>query len=503
MRTLVSLSLSLMLVAGSCLSTALPAFADSEGAAKLSDRPAVDHPVQSIAQSAANKAQVVDKLKAVDANRPIRDKWALVVGIGKFQNPKVHGLTFAAKDARDFYDFLIKEANFAPDHVRLLLDEKATERRVMSELGNKFLARVVKPDDLVVLFFSTHGSPAELDVRGENYVVAYDSDPDDLYATGIEMTKITERINERVLTDRVLLVLDACHSGSTTAKDAKGIFRKGNFDADVLALGSGQLIMCSSQPEEESWESTRYQNGVFTRRLLDGLRAEGPRTKLAQAFKSAERSVADEVREDRPGARQTPVLKGKWDGNELIIAAKPAAPQQIPVKVKEELEPDSSLVTVTVVDQPRTTPAGNPVVESVPAVDAAEAFASKSIDELDVNIYNKWKVLHLNARSLGIPKTREEANEELRSINAKVSLSSTNHATDLFMQSRCFIAQGKLERALATMLNAADLERNGWKHYLLLAYIHHKLGSRIPAMRALEEARFHNPELPRNIDFQD
>lgn len=33
-------------------------------------------------------------------------------------------------------------------------------RRVLSELSSKFLASVAKKDDLVVLFFSTHGSPA-------------------------------------------------------------------------------------------------------------------------------------------------------------------------------------------------------------------------------------------------------------------------------------------------------------------------------------------------------
>ncbi len=74
------------------------------------------------------------------------------------------------------------EGNFAPDHIRLLLDEKATQRRIMSELGSKFLARLAKPDDLIFLFFSTHGSPSQMDIRGKNYIVAYDSEPEDLFA---------------------------------------------------------------------------------------------------------------------------------------------------------------------------------------------------------------------------------------------------------------------------------------------------------------------------------
>ena len=67
---------------------------------------------------------------ALDAKRPIRDKWALVVGISKFENDKIPTLKYSTKDARDFYNYLVKEANFQPSHVRMLLDEKATRRRV-------------------------------------------------------------------------------------------------------------------------------------------------------------------------------------------------------------------------------------------------------------------------------------------------------------------------------------------------------------------------------------
>jgi uncharacterized caspase-like protein len=276
-------------------------------------------------------------------NRPVRDKWALIVGIGQFQSPNIPKLKYAAKDARDFREFLIREANFAPDHVRILTDEKATQRRVLSELGSKFLARVAKPDDLVLLFFSTHGSPAQADVRGKNFVVAYDSDPDDLYTTGIEMDKILESIQSRVLSERVLLILDACHSGAVTA-NAKGLARPVNFDADALAQGSGQMVICSSLPDQQSWESKRYQNGIFTRKLLDALRMKGQKTTLGDALPFVQQSVAAEVQEDY-GSRQSPSLRSKWNGNDLVLAAVPAAPQPVPAAVKQLLQPDSSVAS--------------------------------------------------------------------------------------------------------------------------------------------------------------
>lgn len=292
------------------------------------------------AQTAPDRSDAAPPQSA-DINRPVRDKWALIVGIGKFGNSKIPQLKFATKDAKDFYNYLIREAHFSPDHVRLLLNEKASQRRIMSELGSKFLARLARPDDMIVLFFSTHGSPSQMDLRGKNYIVAYDSDPEDLYASGIEMQKILESIQSRVMSDRVLLVLDACHSGGA-GPDAKGIMRVANFDAEALAEGSGQMVICSSKTDEQSWESKRYQNGVFTKSLLEGLRANGNNTSVKSAFDRTRDLVANEVKEDHPGARQTPVMHTKWSGNDLIVAVKPAAPQRVPATVMSDLDPDSS-----------------------------------------------------------------------------------------------------------------------------------------------------------------
>ncbi|MBY0551589.1 MAG: caspase family protein [Candidatus Obscuribacterales bacterium] len=274
-----------------------------------------------------------------DPNRPFRDKWALIVGISDFQSKQIPGLKYSVKDAKDFREYLIKEANFAPDHVRILLDEDASRRRVLSELGSKFLARVAKPDDLVVLYFSTHGSARQADIRGKNFVVAYDSDPEDLFTTGIEMDSILDSVNSRILSERILLVLDACHSGSVLA-NAKGLGRVGNFDPEELSQGSGQLVISSSAPDQQSFESKRYENGVFTRKLLEGLRMNGRRTTLSDAFPFVEKSVSAEVQEDY-AVRQTPVLKSKWNGNDLMLAAAATAPQSVPPTVKEILEPDS------------------------------------------------------------------------------------------------------------------------------------------------------------------
>ncbi|RTL38741.1 MAG: tetratricopeptide repeat protein [Candidatus Melainabacteria bacterium] len=260
--------------------------------------------------------QVAEEPAAPPANRPIRDKWALIVGISKFKDSTLN-LRYPSKDAKDFYDFLVTSAGFKRDHIKLLVDEEATRAHILSELGDKWLPRVANPDDLVVIYISSHGSASDLDVGGVNYLLAHDTEVDNLYASGLPMQDLTRIIKGRVHSDRIVLVLDACHSGATTVSDSKGLSRRSNVNADDIAQGTGQLVISSSMPNQVSWESKRDQNSVFTKYLMEGLKAK---SNLGEAFDYMKNKVQEEVLRER-GVLQTPVLKSKWQGAELVIGA--------------------------------------------------------------------------------------------------------------------------------------------------------------------------------------
>lgn len=277
-----------------------------------------------------------------DINKPVKDKWALVIGVSDFKDGTIPKLKYSAKDARDFRDFLVKKANFSPDHVRLLVNKDATRMRIISELGEKFLPRVAQEDDLVVIYFSSHGSPSSADdIGGNNYFVAYDTEKTNLFASGIDLQDLMKLIKKRVRTNRVVVILDACHSGGADA-NAKAMDAAANFDASQL-MGQGQLVICSSEASERSYESKRYQNGVFTKMLMEGLTARGSNTRLKDAFEILRTKVNNEVQED-DGQRQTPVLKSQWDGDDVSLALPSTQPRQIPALVKQMLLPDSSFV---------------------------------------------------------------------------------------------------------------------------------------------------------------
>lgn len=281
---------------------------------------------QTIAQGGQGNKKPALTAPARPAFREVRDKWALIIGISKFAHPE-YNLKFSAKDASDFRDFLVNEANFAPDHVCMLLDEQATRINIMSAFGDKFLPRVARPGDLVVIYVSTHGTPGTKDKGGKSYIVAYDTDRDYLFATGVQMDDLEERIKEAVKTDRALVILDTCYSGAA-ATGARGGETPANFSAQSLAQGTGHMVVCSSGPDERSWESKSYANGVFTHNLINALRTTGKQQGIKAAFAQMKDQVEWEVQRDE-GVSQSPQIGGHWVGEDLKINAPPSAPRQV------------------------------------------------------------------------------------------------------------------------------------------------------------------------------
>ncbi len=285
---------------------------------KTADTPKETIPAAPTAMITPAKSRASAQLPA----RPVRDKWAVVVGISHFNDPSIN-LRYAANDAVEFRNYLINEAGFSPDHVQLLLDKDATRSNILGKLSDQWLKRLARPDDLVVVYISTHGTSLKRDVAGVNFLVAADTQPSNLLSTAIPMEWLSKIVEDQVLADRVLMILDVCHSG-VVAPASKGLLRQ-SIDVDQIAIGKGQVIMTSSDSDQVSWESKNAPNGVFTRWLLTGLRQKGKNTTINEAFQFTRERVQDEVLRDR-GELQTPVLKRAWQGSEIILSVKPVQP---------------------------------------------------------------------------------------------------------------------------------------------------------------------------------
>jgi len=288
------------------------------------------------------------------AMRPVSDKWALVVGVSNFKDSSIN-LQYAAKDATDFYNYLIHEAHFAPDHVKLLLDKNATRENIVTNLGDRWLAKVAGKDDLVVIYLSSHGTSSRKEIGDTNFIVAYETNLENVIFTGISMQSFTTGISDLIKSDRVVVVMDVCHGGavrrdsdldniateseapkriamstSSSASGMKGLIRSPELSGKSMGnlVGKGQIVLASSEADQVSWESVGYPNGVFTRRLIEGLRQKGEKTTVLEAFSYMRQKVEQEVLKDRSEI-QTPIAVTKsWQGSDVPLAIKCTNPRK-------------------------------------------------------------------------------------------------------------------------------------------------------------------------------
>lgn len=251
---------------------------------------------------------------------------AIVVGINQYANSAIGLLHWARADAEEFTRTLEDGFHPAQRDVQLLLDENATKRAVMGQIGDR-LARTAREDDLVLLYFACHGSP-EIERDGQpvsRYLVLHDTDPDQLFATGVDLENDLLAMLRRIAKPRwVLVVIDACFSGGGGGRTFEGprYRRHRSTNRDIrkpisfaeLQLGEGRIILTACDDNQVARESTELRHGVFTYHLLEGLRRPRPTEKVSIL------RLHDEVRTavlEASAGTQCPILNGRDAGLSL------------------------------------------------------------------------------------------------------------------------------------------------------------------------------------------
>lgn len=203
---------------------------------------------------------------------------ALIVGISRYADSSID-LQYAHSDAKALYGILtnpdLGPAAFRKDDVRLLLDEGATVTNINKGIRN-FL-RQARENDMVLFFFAGHGAPDPNNLP-DLYLLAHDTDPNNIAGTGILMRYVREAIAEIPARD-VVILSDSCHSAGIAAPSnmrslsANPIHKA--FLEKMRHASGGLAILTASEAAQVSYENDEWgQHGVFTYYLLKALSGE-------------------------------------------------------------------------------------------------------------------------------------------------------------------------------------------------------------------------------------
>ena len=200
---------------------------------------------------------------------------AVVIGIANYRN--VCPLPEAVlNDARDVAAVLTSSAHcgYEQRNVHLLLDDDATLARIRTALDSVAVAS--GPDDTVVIFFSGHGARLGATADPESALLPVECDGRTPDTTSLSEAEFSSALR-RIPAQRLLVLLDACHSGgagSFKGREAAESLAFGYSEKSLgrLAQGTGRVLIASSRASEESIVYSNAHNSVFTSHLLDALR---------------------------------------------------------------------------------------------------------------------------------------------------------------------------------------------------------------------------------------
>lgn len=251
------------------------------------------------------------------------DIWALVVGVGDYQNEQIEDLKYTAADAQSFNDFLRtpEGGSVQTDHIKLLLNREATRENILRDM--EWIADRASENHLVIIYIAMHG----IAEQGELYFLGHNSDPRNLLATGIKKSELESVLQRRLRSNKVVWFADACHSGSL-GEDPQIALRASRASATNRLLGeivkarNGLALFTSAQAAEYSQESAKWGggHGVFTYYLLQGLRGAADRNKdnfvsVLELYDYVSRQVNEAT-----DGKQNPMLRGDFD-KELKLSA--------------------------------------------------------------------------------------------------------------------------------------------------------------------------------------
>jgi hypothetical protein len=204
-------------------------------------------------------------------------RMALLVGISEFDDPHWRGLRYTTKDAADLAEALRDPSRGRFDQVRVLTRPEETTRAAILAALRQLKQEAHRPDDVVVVYFSAHGTLAR-DNQGElrRYLVTRDASFRAIPQTALSMDALKAEF-DGLSSRRRLLVLATCHSGS-----GKSLLPK-ELEAELAGIKSGfyarpleessraSMVFAACDWGETAREDEGLRNDIYTHFLIDGL----------------------------------------------------------------------------------------------------------------------------------------------------------------------------------------------------------------------------------------
>lgn len=288
----------------------------------------------------AAKEKITNTLKPEDQPTPVRDKWALLVGLEAFNDDTIRPVKNAQNNASMLSTFLASPelGKFGPSRVVIVTNNKATKNNVSKALGDTWLVKNALPNDLILLYFCTR---AQRKADGSDLLLyMFDTPASQPELGSIALKETLANLQRRTQSKQILCLLDTAPiNKQKNAEDAEEPTTSAPADDAVkitlqkIAQDTGTTILSNTVINGKSYPSSTKPCSAFIEQLLEGLAASNGNVEFSQVAQYVEKMVQEKVAADFR-KQQVPILATSDVGAPMLktvisTAVKSSTPDKI------------------------------------------------------------------------------------------------------------------------------------------------------------------------------
>lgn len=312
---------------------------------------------------------------------------ALVIGIDNYKH--LDSLPLALNDALRIYDTL---STYQCRFSVTLAGSEVTRLDIRKKFRELFEG--ADDDAVIVFYYAGHGNT----VDGATYLITV-GDAERENTEGFEFEALLQIVREkRKPNQSIIFILDCCHAGAL------------NIDTNNLErnhAGSSTVLLAATEYNQNSYETSKYENGVFTHWICQGLLGSAANNEGIVTPNSLYDYVSSAMQST--GEKQIPVYKTAVIGSNVHLSR-----GHNPIE-NSKTDGLNSIILNNIKD------------ETTRAIDRARELLSswpikaKEIQEIISNLINWHEMLKGRYFSLGNNKDFKSLEEDILYMSAQIA----------------------------------------------------------------------------------
>jgi tetratricopeptide (TPR) repeat protein len=273
-----------------------------------------------------NSGGVISNKRLVLRHRTTQHIVAVLIGIGKYEDPAIPELSFPVSDVSSVRRLLLSYSEISPADIIELQGAAATKAAILDMLSGSALEAAIRqqgstlslPDTTVIVYYSGYGVTLTGADSLTRCLVPYDAKSKGLTESCISTTYV-DQILDKAVWPNTMLIMDTSYDGPAglvnSPKDRLFTRTLTNYRSSetgwrlLSGVSDGRQFLVAGGTNEPALESSRLQHGALTYGLLNAFSAFSQNTQLEFSLPNLYERIGQTVASSTDDL-ENPVLKG-------------------------------------------------------------------------------------------------------------------------------------------------------------------------------------------------